>query len=155
MYDADKLYPTNYAQKTMVMERKLLSDPLAYNLYSLFKLVGKVDKEKFYRSFAAVVARQSALRTYFVEQDGEIYQKIAPQVEYETPVYKVNTVEELYNLKKSLNTPFDLEKAPLFKTALIELNDETYFFINFHHSIADGTSTGIFFQEILDIYSDK
>lgn len=157
MYKEDTLYPVNKAQKGMILERKLLSDPLVYNLWGLFKLHSEapIDIEKFWLAYQAVIERQPATRAFFVEQDGEIYQKIAAKVAYDTPLYKVDSQEELYALKAKLNTPFDLSKAPLFKVALIEWGEELFFFFSVHHSITDTIGIIEWFQETLDIYSGK
>lgn len=157
MYKEDVLYPVNKSQKAMVVERKLLSDSLVYNLWGLFKLHSEVpiNKRKFWKAYQAVIERQPETRAFFVEYEGEVYQKIATAVTYDTPVYKVESQEELYALKAKLNTPFDLSKAPLFKVALIEWGAELYFFYCVYHSITDTIGVIEWFQEVLDIYSGK
>ncbi len=157
MYKEDTLYPVNKAQKAMVLERKLLSDSLVYNLWGLFKLHSEapIDIEKFWQAYQAVIERQPETRAFFVEQEGEIYQKIAAEVTYDTPFYKVDSQEELYALKAKLNTPFDVSKAPLFKVALIEWGEDLYFFYCVYHSITDTIGVIEWFQETLDFYSGK
>ncbi|CQR72349.1 Surfactin synthase subunit 1 [Sporomusa ovata DSM 2662] len=157
MYKEDTLYPVNKSQKAMVLERQLLSDSLVYNLWGLFKLHSEapIDIEKFWQAYQAVIERQPETRAFFVEQEGEIYQKIAAKVTYDTPLYKVDSLEELYALKAKLNTPFDVSKAPLFKVALIEWGDDLYFFYCVYHSITDTIGVIEWFQETLDFYSGK
>ena len=157
MYKEDTLYPVNKSQKAMVLERKLLSDSVVYNLWGLLKLHSEapINKRKFWQAYQAVIKRQPETRAFFVEEEGEIYQKIATEVTYDTPVYKVNSQEELYALKAKLNTPFDLSKAPLFKVALIEWGEDLYFFYCVHHSISDASGVIEWLQEMVDIYSGK
>ncbi|UCH93122.1 MAG: amino acid adenylation domain-containing protein [Candidatus Aminicenantes bacterium] len=54
---------------------------------------------------------------------------------------------------KALLQPFDLEKAPLLRTAVVKLDHQRcFFFIDMHHIITDGMSIDIIAEEFVTLY---
>jgi amino acid adenylation domain-containing protein len=62
--------------------------------------------------------------------------------------------QRLLKKRKGLIHPFALEKVPLLRTALVQLeNQRHFFFIDMHHIITDGISLDIIASEFADLYS--
>lgn len=51
-----------------------------------------------------------------------------------------------------MSEPFDLERAPLSRMAIIEQKESFYLHMAFHHAILDGWSEAIFFVELIQVY---
>ena len=66
---------------------------------------------------------------------------------------KNNTYKNMENIIKDLIKPFNLNKAPLFRVSVLEMNENKYIlFMDMHHIISDGTSMGIMIKEFVSLY---
>lgn len=61
--------------------------------------------------------------------------------------YEINQLEELQQLISTIQRSLDLEKGPLFKIALIKIQNEYRVFISAHHLIIDGVSWRILLED--------
>src|SRR4249920_1760048 len=117
-----------------------------YNVPSALRLRGPLDVAALERAFNAMIARQAVLRTEFVEHDGVVLQRVAPQlcvslnpIEDLSPVDVGGREEALAAaLRARAAEPFDLHRAPLFKLGLYRLSAEEHvLFFMPHHLIWD------------------
>ncbi len=151
--------PTSYAQQRLWFLHRLEPNSPAYNIPAAFRLNGPVDVAALERSFQEIVGRHEALRTTFSFLDGEPKQIIAPTAPSMSIVdlRSLRESERESKLRRRLGTEtkwcFDLEKGPLFRVSLFEINDEeSVLLINMHHIISDGWSIPILFREIATCY---
>ncbi|MCD8121442.1 MAG: condensation domain-containing protein [Clostridiales bacterium] len=103
------------------------------------------------RAIKTVVDRHETLRTCFFEQDGQIWQKIEPCLQWKPEFESIKETELEAKLMECLH-PFDLEKAPLIRTKIFETESRTILFVDMHHIISDGTSMGLFIKEVMAVY---
>ncbi|MGZ3461586.1 MAG: AMP-binding protein, partial [Archangium sp.] len=73
--------PLSFAQQRMWFIEQLEPGGFTYNVPYAMRLKGQLDVAALERSFAALVRRHEALRTTFVQVDGQPVQRIAPKWE--------------------------------------------------------------------------
>ncbi|NRF38223.1 non-ribosomal peptide synthetase [Pedobacter foliorum] len=151
----------NEAQRELWLSCIIGGEPasLAYNESVSLELTGQFDLDCFQKALQEVVNRHEALRSV-ISPNGEhfiIYNKISFDFGIEDLTkYSSGEQEEILNafVKKEVNTPFDLEKPPLFKFHLHKLTpDKHYFTLVIHHIIADGWSIGIILEDLSKYYN--
>lgn len=143
---------------------KMNEDSPAYNCPEAVRLKGKLNIGFLEWSLNQIINRHEALRTLFIEEEGEPFQVVVPEEKYELPVADLSMEdtngqeEELIRLLEAeASRPLKLDIAPLFAAKLFKLNDNEFvFFWNFHHIIADGWSSAqVFTRELNELYKAR
>jgi amino acid adenylation domain-containing protein/FkbH-like protein len=132
----------------------------AYNVPVALRVKGPLDTFALQRALGEVVRRHEALRTTFANESGELVQVIAPSLPLEIEVTNLESVpvEERRAqaeawLNKEAQQPFDLARGPLIRMKLARLGVADHVLsVVMHHSISDGWSLTIFFQELETFY---
>jgi fengycin family lipopeptide synthetase D len=152
-------YPLSHAQRRLWFLSKLEGHNSLYNLPAALHMKGKVNVQVLEDVFKAIVQRHESLRTYFVEIDGEPFQKIADNIDlkiersnYVGTTWDKNKLKEL--AVEYFDYEFDLSRAPLLNIKLIYLSEDNYLFLfNMHHIISDGWSIEIMLKEFETYYN--
>ena len=154
-------YDVSHAQQRLWILHQMSDDEITYNIPGGFQFEGKLDKEALLQSFMAVIARHEILRTTFRMINGELKQLVHDSkvlnitLDYES----IAAVENKELLLKSLAKTqtefcFDLEKGPLLRALLIEIEEEKFaVLLTMHHIISDAWSIKIFQDEIIRFYN--
>lgn len=150
-----EFYHLSSAQKRIYYSCKIAGeDTILYNVPGSIVFDKKPDIKKLNKCFEKLITKHSSLRTYFKEIDGEIYQKLAPSIDFK--------IEELSEESKCIDDimndfvkPFDLEKAPLFRACLVSQKDKYLLLFDMHHIICDGASLSIFTKDLTSLYNEK
>lgn len=149
-------WPLTFAERQMATEQGMAPDSVAYNVNFLaLRIRGVFDRERFQRALDALIKRHVVLRSFYPMEKGEYTHRIAQSLS--VPVEKTECSEtEVEKLIETLNRPFDLGKAPLFRCHLFEhgKDDFTLHFC-FHHIIIDGTSWNVFENELFRLYKGE
>jgi amino acid adenylation domain-containing protein len=132
----------------------------AYNIPSILRLRGELDRAVLQHSLDAIVGRHEALRTRFATRDGQPVQVVEAHARVELEHRDLGDVEEPRRWTEALNLvrqfvvrPFDLAVAPPLRAALVRLADDDHVLaIVVHHIAADGWSLGIIGRELADLY---
>ncbi len=143
-----EIYEMSSVQKRMFMLQKMNPESMQYNIPIILKFQGHVDIEKLIWAVRELAKRHEALRTYFVIENKEFYQKIAEE-EVIVNVYDNLSFEEA---KRVFFRPFRLEQELPFRAGICT-EEDTYLLMDVHHIVADGVSTTIMMREILTLYS--
>lgn len=125
----------------------------------------------FQRAIEAITLRHDALRSYFSLKQLEPTQHVHPSesidlqrfaplqhidatgISYTKPLDLEQSLQKL-GVAWILNEPFQLDKAPLWRSALVRFDETTYqFLLLVHHTIIDGTSFDILFNDISAYYN--
>lgn len=148
-------YPLSSAQKRLFVIEQLGGMGITYNIPQVVTIEGKLDVKKLEESFKMLILRHEALRTSFELVDGEPVQKIAQDVDFS--IYYTRADEkDIEETVLSFIRPFKLDKAPLLRVGLIEIDEKRHLLIaDMHHIISDGVSGGILLREFSDIYHNK
>ncbi len=151
----------SFAQERLwFLERLRPGNPL-YNLPMALDLRGPLDFRALAASLAGLIARHEALRTSLQLVDAHPVQVIAP------PTVPVLPVVDLRSLPRTVREatvvrlaeeekvrPFDLERGPLVRAALLRSEvDRHAALFTAHHTVADGWSMGILAREVSALYT--
>ncbi|MBQ0739998.1 non-ribosomal peptide synthetase, partial [Aquimarina celericrescens] len=107
----------------------------------------------FESAFNVILERHEALRTIFVENNGNPKQKILSYEATDVSYFETNNVAEIQNA--IFTHEFDLDISPLFKIAVVKNDDSFTLFFNVHHIISDGRSMDVISKELMEIYQAK
>ena len=156
----DRLFPLSFSQRMFWFLDRIERDTPACNLPRIMKIKGTLDAGILGRAFRALLLRHDALRTIFVERDGELFQRVLESAEIDLPVQDLSRLPPREREKEVLQIaseeackPFYLELAPPFRISLLRLAPEEHVLILvMHHIITDGWSMSILFEEIAKFY---
>ncbi|QOT00203.1 amino acid adenylation domain-containing protein [Brevibacterium sp. JNUCC-42] len=131
----------------------------SYNECFTLQLTGQLKIDEIRQALQKLVDRHESLRTTF-SVDGE-FQRIQPTLEIDVPLvdfreWKGNEAIEQVQiwLDNAGKQVFDLEKGPLFKAYILQLENDVYQLVFIiHHIIADGWSIGILVKELESLYA--
>ncbi len=129
----------------------------AYNLATVLRLRGELNKDALGRAFQTVVSRHEALRTT-IDPVGES-QQIAARTPIEIHESDLSETADpdvaLEQLRRrEARHAFDLSEGPLLRVRLVKLKDDDHvLLVTIHHIVADGQSQGIIFGEMAAFYT--
>ena len=120
----------------------------------------RVDVDVLARGFTELVRRHEILRSTIVVEQGEPRQRIHPPAPFAVPQHDLRAWPpeargmELQRLTREMTfAPFDVERGPLFRCALIWIGDDACeLVIAQHHVITDGWSLALLLRELTTLY---
>jgi amino acid adenylation domain-containing protein len=157
--------PASSAQKRLWFLDQLHGANAAYNVAFALRVDGPLRLDVLRDSLNRLVARHEALRTRYLSEGDELFQEIAPEAVLDVPCVDVPCVdvsgpdeaaaeaEVRERLAAESRVPFALLAEPLLRARVYRTSaTRHHLFVNFHHSITDGWSEGIFFRELWSLY---
>ncbi|WP_455796515.1 amino acid adenylation domain-containing protein [Clostridium butyricum] len=148
-------YPVLKSQESIFVANDLMDENIVYNMPTVIKIYGQIDKEKLNDSFEKLIQRHEPLRTFYKVINGKVQQVIRDKVEFEIDCKKIqedNFEEEI----KRFVRKFELTKPCNMRALLCEFEDSRYgLVIDLHHIVIDGISANILVKDLFDFYSDK
>ncbi|MCP4153089.1 MAG: acyltransferase domain-containing protein, partial [bacterium] len=150
-------YSLTYGQKRLYMLQQMDREAIVFNLPGFTRLEGGVDREKLERAIRKQLQRHESFKTSFIVVAGDVVQRIHPTVELNIEKYQATGSSEETRIINDFIRPFDLTRAPLLRVGVIETRDrtKTVLMLDTHHIISDGTSQGLFFNDLMATYSGK
>jgi amino acid adenylation domain-containing protein len=150
--------PLSYSQERMWFLSR--SEPDNPSLHSSFALLieGELDNEILIRSLRELIARHAILRTVFLEEDGQPYQEVLPEIDLPLSTVDLSGKKDpLTELRRAITASnlkvFDIQAAPPFRLILYKLGPrKTALAVIIHHIITDGWSAEIFRSDLAEIY---
>ncbi|WP_036702506.1 condensation domain-containing protein, partial [Paenibacillus sp. OSY-SE] len=127
----------------------------SYNMPGVMLLEGQLDRNRFEEAFGSLIGRHETLRTGFEMVNGEPVQRVCREVNFSVEMMQASE-EEAEAVVRSFIRPFDLEKPPLLRVGLIELDQDRHILMyDMHHIISDGVSMGIVVEEFVRLYGGE
>ncbi|HZF12414.1 MAG TPA: condensation domain-containing protein, partial [Thermoanaerobaculia bacterium] len=164
--EAAELYvsPASFSQQRLWLLDRLSPGLATYNVPLGVRLAGRLRADLLARALRDLVARHESLRTAFGEEEGEPVQIIHPELTLALPRVDLSALatlptpraeaEALREARREAARPFDLARAPLFRTVLFRLAAEEHLLLlSFHHIVTDAWSLGIFLRELFAAYA--
>jgi hypothetical protein len=162
----------SFAQQRLWFLDKLIPQNPFYNIPAALRLTGNLDYAALKRAFNVIVQRHEALRTNFIEVNGQpsaIARGAAPgaiaspQIDVSLPVVDLQHLPATEKQATAQNIatqeaqhPFNLTNELLLRVKLLQLNKNEYvLLLNLHHIIADGWSLGVLIREIGLLYTNQ
>lgn len=150
-------YPASLSQRRLWFLNQLRPSA-AYNVHLGLWLYGPLDVAALERSLQTIVNRHDSLRTSFRLERGELVQEVLPDYQVTLPVTDFAQFEKPHPpayefAKRAVGAPFDLDKAPLFRSHLLRIGSEEHVFLcTMHHTITDAWSMRVFTRELAVLY---
>lgn len=152
--------PLSFAQARLWFLDELMSGSPLFNIFTALRLQGSLNVTAFEQSLNEIIKRHEALRTNFVQVDGQPFQVIAPTLTLNLPVVnlrdfpKVERETEVLRLAyEEARRPFNLAQDQLLRATLIQLSEtENVVLFTIHHIVSDDWSIGILIRELTVLY---
>ncbi|WP_413456469.1 condensation domain-containing protein (plasmid) [Glutamicibacter sp. FR1] len=152
--------PVSSAQFRLWFLNQMDPDSAAYNMGGSFDWPGTVDGQVLQSAVDHIVQRHESLRTTFSMSGGDPVQVISPSSEISVGIAewapdldrsKREWLESQY--RSVADHPFDLERGPLLRVALLSVGPaEHVLVVVMHHIISDGWSMQVFLRELFESY---
>lgn len=151
--------PQTQAQQGMWLLDHFSPNNPAYNIPQAFVIDGHVDLDAFQRAVDRLLDRHEALRTFFYEEEGDLFQAVSPDAH--VPLGYTDLSAEpgdpdqrlLAAMRQLGRQPFQLDTAPLIRFHLFRLaNGRHVAFLNVHHIVADAQSLLILRRDLAALY---
>jgi len=131
-----------------------------YNDHFDLRVRGPLNVKTLERAINEIVRRHDTMRCSFSEVDGAPVQAVAAELVISLPVTDLSDMprsnreqEAIHLAIEDCNRPFNLERPPLFRAALVRVAPEDHLLIlTFDHIIVDGWSHGVFVTELTKLY---
>ena len=152
--------PLSFAQLRLWFLDQLDPHGAAYTISMAARIEGELDLSVVERTISEIVRRHEILRTVFPATDGWPHQTILrpTPVSVEVADLTKSPVGEREGLAHKFiaaeaRTPFDLASGPLFRSQLLRLAENDHVLvITVHHTVFDGWSMSVFWQEFGVLY---
>ncbi len=153
--------PLSFAQQRLWFLDKLGGRDGVYTISTALRLRGDLNVEALQNAFLDVIHRHSVMRTHFEGDDSHPRQIVddAASIRIERIDLAPSAPDEREGEAASLIRafavqPFDLERGPLVRAVLIQLDPtEHVFYVAMHHAVSDGWSMGLFAREFAASYN--
>jgi thioesterase domain-containing protein/acyl carrier protein len=156
--------PLSFGQERIWSLCEMQPDSAAYNIATVFRLRGPVNRSALEQSLGEIERRHEILRTSFPVEDGVPRQRIHPPMPFVLPV--VDLANDLRVLPPDVGTrelerlvhaearrAFDLKAGPLWRARLFLVAEREYLLsLTMHHMIYDGASKPILLRELEALY---
>ena len=128
-----------------------------YHIQQGYEFKERMDLDVLSDCLRKLVRKYESLRTSFVTIDGEVMQKVSPDVVVNCNVTEGATItdEWIQDAFKKLREPYDLEKGYLCRFWICQGSEKTVLLFDAHHIIMDGESTSILFHDLFDMLNGK
>jgi acyl carrier protein/NRPS condensation-like uncharacterized protein len=153
-------YELSYAQARMWVLHKQAPGSPAFNMTQRLTFNEQIEKEIIRDVLSHLISRHECLRTYFIEVQGKVIQKIEPQVHPELKIIDLTHLkgnalsqqrEQLFTEESFIT--FDLEKPPLLRVKIAKCREGEFdLLFTMHHLVSDGWSLEILQREFFQYY---
>ncbi|HEY6138559.1 MAG TPA: condensation domain-containing protein [Thermoanaerobaculia bacterium] len=153
-------FPLSFSQERLWRLYRQQPRSTAYNVVKGYILGGDgqppLDLPLLERCFNDVVARHESLRTVFRAEEGVPMQIVLPSLHVPLQYVdgRASAADEAQRWADlEAETPFDLERGPLLRLRVVQL-DELRFAVlmSMHHIVFDGWSSGVFVDDMTAFY---
>ncbi len=155
------IHPATRIQCGMLFHNMAHPETGVYIPQHVIELIADIDVAIFGKAWQYVIDRHGVFRTLFINLDAEMPLQVELK-QVPVPIeYKDWRAMEFVEQKNKLDdirgeqwlTPFDIEKPPLMRLLLIQLEDRRFQFIwTYHHCILDGWSGSIVLKDFFTAY---
>ncbi len=151
--------PLSLAQQRLWVLTQIDGASAAYHMGGALMLEGELDRPALDRAFQRIVDRHEALRTQFVQVDGQPMQAIVAGARVEPAYHDLRGQSDRDAVCRSMGDafmarPFDLRHDLPLRVQLIRLEGRVHQLqVVMHHIVSDGWSIGIMLGELSRLYA--
>ncbi|MFD7287024.1 amino acid adenylation domain-containing protein [Streptomyces sp. NPDC059863] len=150
--------PLSHAQQRLWVIQQIECASAAYNFPLVMRLRGAFDAEAWSAALADMTDRHEALRTVFVEPEGQATQSVLPAGEAHPVVEHLRATEDEVPaiVDGAVNRPFDLAAELPLRTTIVELTPEDHVVVLLlHHITTDEWSDRPFLRDLATAYAAR
>ncbi len=147
------IFVASPAQKRIYVLSKMEGNQgVTYNLPRVFIVEGEFDIKNTEKAFQKVVNRHEALRTNFISNENEIYQRIYKKVDLKIN-YSIIFTEKYDEIVQRFVQPFNLDNEMLLRIGITKVGDHKHLLlVDMHHIISDGISINTVINDFKNAY---
>jgi mycobactin peptide synthetase MbtE len=142
-------YNLSSGQERMYFNYELNKKSTMYNLPMAWVVEGALDIAKIEQAFKKLIDRHESLRTSFKIINGRLQQVIEDEVEFTVEEFSSRDID---NAIAEFIRPFDIDKAPLVRCAIVRGVDQNILVADIHHIVCDGVSQSILRSDFSNLY---
>lgn len=153
--NVEALYPSTPMQHGMVYHA-LMDEVDVYVPQSHVRMSGELNAELFFQAWQKVIVRYQVLRSCFYLAEELVIQVVLTNNKIPTSVKELSEIPSDVEAYKSAiaQQGFDLTQAPLMRLDLVKQTEFFDVIWTHHHSILDGWSIPIIFNDLIATYID-
>ncbi|KVE35539.1 non-ribosomal peptide synthetase [Burkholderia sp. TSV86] len=152
--------PLSAPQAGLYFVDKIAGGNASYSIRYILAFDSEIDRAALDAGFNALVARHEALRTTFVEVDGQACQRIADSARFELGWEDLTAFDDEVKsakfddlTRRFTAQTFDLARGPLLHATLVRLaRDRHALLLGIHHIVIDGWSAQVMARELDALY---
>jgi hypothetical protein len=153
-------WPLTFDQERLIWLHEMDPGLVSWNVDAGSRVTGNLDLPALRGALRLLVARHAAWRTVFPRVEGRRVQRVVGWLEPEVarldlealPVAR-RRAEGLRAIYGHTRQPFDLERGPLLRVAVVRLAArEHLFLLTIHHLVTDWITFQVFFRELSILY---
>jgi natural product biosynthesis luciferase-like monooxygenase protein len=150
----DRTDALSYGQQALWFLHRLQPASTAYNFVFAARVIGSTSDELLRASVQGLARRHAMLRTTYTSQRGTPVQNVpAP---YDVAVESISCPKSTpirQRLADEAYRPFDLERGPVFRAAIITTTElEQFLLLSAHHIAVDFESIGLLLEDLREFY---
>ncbi len=152
-YDKREYYPLTENVRGLYLDWELNSDTTQYNIPVLYRFAGK-DAQQLARAAEAAIDAHPMLKAHFAIVDGQVMMQRRDEAKVCVPVTTVaeEPTKEYFQAKVH---PFNLLADDLLRMEVVESPTAVYLFLDAHHTVFDGMSIDVLFDDVFAAYDGK
>ena len=155
--------PATHGQRGLWFHDSLHPGSVVYNEPLALRLRGPLDAAALNQALDTIVERHEALRTDLVTIGGELRQLVRPPSHHELAVRDLRDVPaaerppaERAAVRELVRRPFDLAAGPHLRALLLRCAEREHLLVlSMHHSVFDGASADVLFEELSVLYAAR
>ncbi|MFI5544936.1 condensation domain-containing protein [Streptomyces sp. NPDC051815] len=150
--------PLSFAQQRLWFMQEIDPGTTLYNVPTVLRLRGDLDRGRLGRALAALVARHEVLRTTYRTESGVPHQAVGAPEDLVLPYTDLTAAaapeDEAARIAAEEGAHvFDLAAGPPLRAHLLRTAEDAHLLVvTFHHIAVDGWSVGLFFRELGELY---
>jgi amino acid adenylation domain-containing protein len=150
----------SFGQRRLWFVERLIPGSATYNQTVAYRLSGLLSLSALERSLQEIVRRHEALRTTLRWVNDELIQHVHPPTPFVMRVEDLRVLDETARALRveqatelEAREPFNLDRSPLLRAALLRLaDDQQRLVVTMHHLAFDGWSFDVFMRELCGLY---
>lgn len=155
-------FPLSHAQRRLWFLEQLQPGQAGYHIPAALKIGGDLSVSRLDACLRAIIARHEALRSRFLDTDGEPYVVIAAESELDlaqirSPDFGQPAAQQADFIRRQClafgTQAFDLAAGPLLRTRLLATGEQEWvLLLCLHHIVADYWSLRLLLREMAVLY---
>ena len=154
------VFPMSHTQERLWFLQQLDPESIAYHIWSFHELIGPLDWPALVAALSEMVRRHEVLHTTFTSRDDQPVQIVhskwrlpLPRIDLSRLSPERREVEARRIRVRHREPPFDLERGPLLRLALLRFDEQDHtLIVAVHHIISDAWSIAVFQRELSALY---